>query len=162
MCSSDLDVERTQRDLLGHHLGAFVDHRGHVAAHDLFIGEAARRDAGAPAFGVIDQPVLRERWCGGKGLGTTLNGAPQRVSSTAALARAILYATTPYMFQGEDRAHFERLAAAVKHPLFGADCYAYGLVASGFADLVCEADLKPYDYFAPAAVIEGAGGTVTD
>ena len=119
-------------------------------------------DNGAPAFGVIDQPVLRERWCGGKGLGTTLNGAPQRVSSTAALARAILYATTPYMFQGEDRAHFERLAAAVKHPLFGADCYAYGLVASGFADLVCEADLKPYDYFAPAAVIEGAGGTVTD
>jgi inositol-phosphate phosphatase / L-galactose 1-phosphate phosphatase / histidinol-phosphatase len=119
-------------------------------------------EEGHPAFGIIDQPISRERWCGGRGQPTTLSGKPQRASAKTALGEAILYATTPYMFQGADRDSFERLAGHVKHPLFGADCYAYGLLASGFADIVCEADLKPYDYFGPAAVIENAGGVVTD
>jgi inositol-phosphate phosphatase / L-galactose 1-phosphate phosphatase / histidinol-phosphatase len=117
---------------------------------------------GAPAFGIIDQPVTRERWRGGREAKATLNNVAQKVSSTTALNQAILYATTPYMFQGNDRAAFERLAAKVKHPLFGADCYAYGLLASGHADVICEADLKPYDYFGPAAVVESAGGIITD
>ena len=45
---------------------------------------------------------------------------------------------------------------------FGADCYAYALLASGFIDLVVEAQLKPYDYCALAPVIAGAGGIITD
>jgi len=36
------------------------------------------------------------------------------------------------------------------------------LLANGLTDLVCEADLKPYDYFALAPVVEGAGGIITD
>jgi len=119
-------------------------------------------EEGRPAFGIIDQPITRERWCGGRGLPTTLNNAPQKTAAKTAPGDAILYATTPYMFEGADRDAFERLAKGVKHPLFGADCYAYGLLASGYADLVCEASLQPYDYFAPAAVIEGAGGVITD
>jgi inositol-phosphate phosphatase/L-galactose 1-phosphate phosphatase/histidinol-phosphatase len=50
----------------------------------------------------------------------------------------------------------------VKHPLYGADCYAYGLLAAGWADLVCEASLKPYDWCALVPVVEGAGGRITD
>jgi inositol-phosphate phosphatase/L-galactose 1-phosphate phosphatase/histidinol-phosphatase len=119
-------------------------------------------EEGRPAFGIIDQPVTRERWRGGRGLPTTLNGAAQKTSDKTAVKDAILYATTPYMFEGGDRDAFERLAARVKHPLFGADCYAYGLLASGHADIVCEACLQPYDYFGPTAVIENAGGVVTD
>ena len=47
---------------------------------------------------------------------------------------------------------------AVLRPLYGADCYAYALVASGFgADLVVEADLGLYDYCALVPVVEGAG-----
>ena len=45
---------------------------------------------------------------------------------------------------------------------FGADCYAYGLVALGFIDCVIEASLKTYDFAAMAPIIEGAGGVVTD
>ncbi|HTI85100.1 MAG TPA: histidinol-phosphatase [Alphaproteobacteria bacterium] len=120
-------------------------------------------EAGRPTFGIIDQPVTRERWAGGKGIAATLNGAPQSSRATKSkLASALLYSTSPYMFKGADRDAFERLAAKSKHPLFGADCYAYGLVASGFADLVCECDLKPYDWCAPAAIIEAAGGIITD
>ncbi|MEE8444656.1 MAG: inositol monophosphatase family protein, partial [Alphaproteobacteria bacterium] len=45
---------------------------------------------------------------------------------------------------------------------YGGDCYAYGLLASGFIDLVVEAGLKPYDFAALVPVITGAGGAVAD
>jgi inositol-phosphate phosphatase/L-galactose 1-phosphate phosphatase/histidinol-phosphatase len=32
----------------------------------------------------------------------------------------------------------------------------------GFADLVVEADLKPYDYMALVPIVKGAGGYMTD
>jgi inositol-phosphate phosphatase/L-galactose 1-phosphate phosphatase/histidinol-phosphatase len=131
----------------------------------ILIGIATNSEdgAGRPVFGIIDQPVTRERWAGGRGMAATLNGAPQSSKATKPkLASALLYSTSPYMFKGADRDAFERLAARSKHPMFGADCYAYGLVASGFADLVCECDLKPYDWCGPAAVIEAAGGVITD
>lgn len=61
------------------------------------------------------------------------------------------------MFRDDDAAAFARLQGAVKLTRFGADCYAYGLLASGFVDLVAEAMLQPYDYCALIPVIEGAG-----
>lgn len=133
-----------------------------ISGKPLFGILIAVTDNGRPAVGIIDQPITRERWYAASGEPTTLNGDPQRTGTRTALDGAILYATTPYMFRGADRDAFERLAATVKHPLFGADCYAYGLLASGYADLVCEADLKPYDFCAPAVVIERAGGIITD
>ncbi|XVF67759.1 hypothetical protein PTKIN_Ptkin10aG0147900 [Pterospermum kingtungense] len=50
----------------------------------------------------------------------------------------------------------------VKVPLYGCDCYAYALLASGYVDLVIESGLKPYDLLALIPVIEGAGGVITD
>ena len=46
--------------------------------------------------------------------------------------------------------------------MFGGDCYAYGLLAMGFADLIVETSLAPYDFMALVPVIEGAGGRITD
>ena len=66
------------------------------------------------------------------------------------------------MFIGPDEPAFERLREAVKLPLYGAECYAYGLLASGHVDLVVEADMAPYDYLAHVPVIAGAGGLMTD
>ncbi|MEA3292283.1 MAG: inositol monophosphatase family protein, partial [Pseudomonadota bacterium] len=54
------------------------------------------------------------------------------------------------------------LSGKCRFRVFGADCYAYGLLASGFTDLVVEAQLQPYDYLALAPVVEGAGGVITD
>ena len=42
------------------------------------------------------------------------------------------------------------------------DCYAYALVAAGQIDLVIEAGLNNYDIQAPIALIEAAGGIVTN
>jgi len=42
------------------------------------------------------------------------------------------------------------------------DCYAYALLAAGQIDLVIEAGLNAYDIQGPIAVIQAAGGVVTD
>ena len=91
-----------------------------------------------------------------------LNGATIRCRACSGLAAATLFATTPEMFKGTDAEYFARLSAAVKLTRFGADCYAYGLVAAGFVDLVLEASLKPYDFCAMVPIVEGAGGVATD
>ena len=116
---------------------------------------------GRPVLGIIDQPITRERWLGVDG-GTTLNGAPVRVRPCPTLDKAFLYSTAPDMFRGDDAVAYERVREKVRQPRFGGDCYAYGLVALGFADLVIEASLQPYDWCAVVPVIEGAGGVMTD
>ncbi len=117
---------------------------------------------GKPILGIIDQPILRERWIGIDGLPTTLNGLPVQVRTCSDLSQAILYATSPHMFIGDDATAFTRLREKVRFPLYGCDCYAYALLASGFIDLVVEASLSPYDYCALIPVITGAGGLITD
>ena len=76
----------------------------------------------------------------------------------------MMYATTPHMFQeGEESEKFKQLCNIVKRPLYGADCYAYAIIASGFgADLVVEADLGLYDYCALVPIVTAAGGVMTD
>jgi inositol-phosphate phosphatase/L-galactose 1-phosphate phosphatase/histidinol-phosphatase len=117
---------------------------------------------GKPVLGIIDQPIMRERWLGVAGTGTTLNGKAARVRPCPSLDKAFLYSTAPDMFKGDDAIAYERVKTKVRQPRFGGDCYAYGLVALGFADLVIESSLQPYDYCAVIPVIEGAGGVMTD
>jgi len=117
---------------------------------------------GRPVLGVIDQPISHERWIGAAGRPTTLDGRPIRCRPCPALAAATVFATTPDMFAGGDADAFGRVAGAAKLVRFGADCYAYGLLALGCIDLVVEASLKPYDFSAMIPIVEGAGGIATD
>ena len=117
---------------------------------------------GVPVLGIIEQPILRERWLGADGRPTTLNDRPVKVRACDALERAVLYATAPEMFKGADAAAWENLRRRVGLVRYGADCYSYGLLSSGFVDLVVESSLQPYDYCALVAVIAGAGGAITD
>ncbi|XP_051224313.1 bifunctional phosphatase IMPL2, chloroplastic [Lolium perenne] len=117
---------------------------------------------GKPVMGIIDQPILRERWVGVDGKKTTLNGQEISVRPCNALAQAYLYTTSPHLFEGDAEDAFIRVREKVKVPLYGCDCYAYALLASGFVDLVVESGLKPYDFLSLVPVIEGAGGSITD
>jgi len=117
---------------------------------------------GRPILGVIDQPILHERWIGADGHLTSFNGTPVRCRPCPALAGATVFATSPDMFKGGDAAAFARVAASAKLVRFGADCYAYGLLAHGFIDLVIEASLKPYDFSAMLPIVKGAGGIASD
>ncbi|KAL3383016.1 hypothetical protein AABB24_002482, partial [Solanum stoloniferum] len=117
---------------------------------------------GKPILGVIDQPVLRERWIGLSGRRTTLNGQEISTRNCSSLSKAYMYTTSPHLFEGDAEIAFARVRSKVKVPLYGCDCYAYALLASGFVDLVIESGLKPYDFLSLVPVIEGAGGTITD
>ncbi|TYI95148.1 hypothetical protein E1A91_D02G257500v1 [Gossypium mustelinum] len=117
---------------------------------------------GKPILGIIDQPVLRERWIGISGRITTLNGQEVATRACTELSRAYLYTTSPHLFSGDANEAFARVRDKVKVPLYGCDCYAYALLASGYVDLVVESGLRPYDFLALIPVIEGAGGVITD
>ncbi|CAK7329655.1 unnamed protein product [Dovyalis caffra] len=117
---------------------------------------------GKPILGIIDQPVLRERWIGINGRRTTLNREELSTRACSQLSQAYLYTTSPHLFSGDAVEAFARVRSKVKVPLYGCDCYAYALLASGYVDLVIESGLKPYDFLALVPVIEGAGGIITD
>lgn len=136
--------------------------RSFIAGKPIFGTLIALTRNGAPILGIIDQPINRERWIGAAGMKTSFNGAPVATRPCATLDRATLNTTSPDLFAGGDRTRFRKIAAASHEVLYGGDCYGYGLVASGFIDLVIEAGLKPHDYCALAPVVEGAGGSITD
>lgn len=117
---------------------------------------------GRPVIGVVDHPALDARLLGIAGRATTHNGAPCATSGAARLADASVYATSIDLFAGPALAAFNRLSAACRFRVFGGDCHCYTLLARGFTDLVCEADLKAHDFLALIPVIEGAGGVITD
>jgi myo-inositol-1(or 4)-monophosphatase len=119
-----------------------------------------------PVLGIIDQPVLRERFVGhdGQSTFTSADGTePMRTRPCAALSAAVVSTTHPWgYFNRAQRAAFEAVCAGARMSYFGGDCYAYALLAMGFIDLVIESRLAPWDVAALIPVIEGAGGLVTD
>lgn len=125
----------------------------------------ALADADGPFLGVIDQPYTQERFIGAPGL-AELRGprgtVPLQTRATPALGQAILFSTFPEIGTETERAAFTRVSQACKLTRYGMDCYAYALLAAGHIDLVIEAGLNAYDIAAPLAVIQAAGGIVTD
>ena len=121
-------------------------------------------DAG-PVYGLIDQPYMGERFEGGFGVAqlTAPRGvSPLSTRPVGGLDQAIVFSTFPEIGTANERAAFERVSTAARLTRYGMDCYAYGLLALGQIDLVIEAGLQSYDICAPIAVIEAAGGTVTN
>ncbi|MBY0581509.1 MAG: histidinol-phosphatase [Sphingomonas sp.] len=117
---------------------------------------------GWPMLGVIDQPILKERWIGSIGEPTRFNGRPVTTKRCADLAGALLATTSPAAFDDGQLHAFEHLDAVVRSTVLGGDCYNYGLVASGHLDIVVEANLKVHDFAALVPVVEGAGGRMCD
>ena len=66
------------------------------------------------------------------------------------------------MFSEDERRTFDRLSMGARFRNFGADCYAYGLLASGHVDIVMESDMANHDFLALVPVIEGSGGCISD
>ena len=117
---------------------------------------------GKPVLGVIEHPALGDRWIGVAGSPTLFNGAPASVRSCAHVADAALSTTGPNWFSPDELAAFDRVRAAAKVQHWGGDCQAFGLIASGFIDLVIESSHRLHDFCALVPVIEGAGGIMTD
>ena len=118
-----------------------------------------------PALGIIDQPYIGERFFGGFGQAWMTGPAGKSILTTrktTQLDQAVLFSTFPKIGTAQERAAFDALSARVKLTRFGMDCYAYALLAAGHIDLVVEAGLNAYDIQAPIALIQAAGGVVTN
>jgi len=118
-----------------------------------------------PILGVIDQPYIGERFIGAAGAAHLIGPGGTRAIATRPprnLGEAVLFTTFPEVGTQADRAGFEAVARHVQLVRYGMDCYAYALVAAGQVDLVIEAGLNAYDIQAPIALIEAAGGIVTN
>lgn len=117
---------------------------------------------GKPILGIIDQPILGERWTGVEGYATNFNYVPTRTRQCPSLDAATFCTTSPSLFSQRDLPSFERVRDNVKYVAYGGDCYSYGLLACGYVDVVLETGLKPHDFCALAPIIKGAGGIITD
>jgi inositol-phosphate phosphatase / L-galactose 1-phosphate phosphatase / histidinol-phosphatase len=135
-----------------------------VAGRPIFGTLIALMQDSWPVLGIIDQPILKERWVGSIGQGTTLNGKPVRTRRCTELSEAVLATTSPNCFSAHEGEHFMALAAKTAHRrlIWGGDCYNYALLASGHIDIVIEAGLKIHDFAALIPVVEGAGGMMCD
>ena len=133
-----------------------------VSGYPLFGSLIALQQQDRAVLGVIEAPVVAERWIGAEGRATLFNGAPARTRDCRSLGEAILYTTTPDTFEAAERSRFETLSSRTALRRFGGDCYLYGMLASGFCDLVVEAHLKPHDFMAVIPVVTGAGGKISD
>ena len=126
----------------------------------------ALNDGKGPVLGVLDQPYTRERWVASGGASVFRDARGHRANlktrACASLKEAVLSTTSPvgYFDEAEQKA-FWSLAAQARLTRFGGDCYAYGLLAMGFIDVIVEATLKAWDIQALIPIVENAGGAVT-
>ncbi|MDB6167771.1 MAG: inositol monophosphatase [Verrucomicrobia bacterium] len=117
---------------------------------------------GKPVLGAIHQPVLRQLMIG-DGSSTTLNGRAVRIRATARIEDATILTTnvhSPARYQHGTA--FDALAARARLFRTWGDCYGYLLVAGGWADVMCDPVMNPWDVAALIPVIRGAGGVITD
>ncbi|HPE49293.1 MAG TPA: histidinol-phosphatase [Hyphomonas sp.] len=118
-----------------------------------------------PVLGVIDQPVLGERylgWPGGAALETASGRTPLKASACPSLADAVIATTDPYILTDPEHRAWTGLRSTARIARYGLDAYAYARLAGGTLDLVAETGLKPWDVGALIPVVTGAGGLATD
>ncbi len=121
--------------------------------------------AGDAIVGVIDQPVLDERyvgWPGGAHLQTGQGIAPLTVSACEDLRTAVISTTDPFILTPAEQGAWTHLRHTARITRYGLDGYAYARLAAGSIDLVAEAGLAPYDAAALIPVVRGAGGLACD
>ena len=125
----------------------------------------ALEEAGRPVLGILDQPVLGERFIG-------VNGAArmQQAGSVTRLHtrdctfdQAILCSTDPCAyFSADERDAFARVSRAARMTRYGGDCYLFAAMALGFVDVIIESGFHPWDVAALIPLIEGAGGVISN
>lgn len=136
--------------------------RSFLSGHPLFGFLLAHLIDGVPQLGAVGAPALGETFIGIKGQGATLNGDPISVSGTTRLDQAILYVNEGDKIYRDFPQLFANLMQSGQTRRFAYDCYPHALLAAGYVDAVVDYDLQPYDYLPVSALIEAAGGIMTD
>jgi len=173
-----LAIERPEDSILGEEFGAHLGSsdltwvldpidgtRGYISGTPTWGILVSVADKTGPLFGLIDQPYIGERFVGGFGIAEVTGPqgtATLRTRQHRALSQATILTTFPEVGTAPEMKAFQAVATQAQLTRYGMDCYGYALVAAGQVDLVIEAGLNAYDIQAPIAVIQAAGGIVTD
>lgn len=117
---------------------------------------------GEPLLGCIHQPVLGQLLIG-DGETATLNGAMVMVRDTDRLESATLLYSNPVTADVyQNGPAFNALVRRCHMARTWGDCYGYLLVAGGWADIMCDPIMNPWDIAALVPIVRGAGGVITD
>lgn len=133
-----------------------------ISGVPLFTTLIALQHRGQPECGAIYQPILDEliwgnnRECFFNGKSTRMRSAPSVAEST------MLITDAQHVADHHPKANFQALAKEVKFWRTWADGYGYALLATGYADIMLDPVMNPWDIMAAVPVIRGAGGTITD
>jgi histidinol phosphatase-like enzyme (inositol monophosphatase family) len=140
-----------------------------MTACPLFGTLIALQHRGVPVLGAIHQPVLRQLLIGDGETSILYSGEPgsrgrtvrirpcPRVEDATLLCSNML---SPHKYRN-GRA-FDALTRRARLVRTWGDCYGYLLVATGWADVMCDPIMNPWDIQALVPIIRGAGGVVTD
>jgi histidinol phosphatase-like enzyme (inositol monophosphatase family) len=117
---------------------------------------------GAPILGCIHQPILQQLMLGDNTT-TTLNDRAVRMRPMTRLADATLLTSDPLNpAKYQNGPAYDRLLTQVRLSRTWGDCYGYLLLAGGWADVMLDPIMNPWDIQALIPVIRGAGGVITD
>jgi myo-inositol-1(or 4)-monophosphatase len=114
---------------------------------------------GMAGLGVLYNPITEETFSGIRGEGAWLNEVPIRVSSTLALASSTFCVSRTEMGRGL----LKRFEASLRLQPRGSVAYKCGLVAAGhYEGVFTHNPRNEWDICAGVAIVESAGGRVTD
>ena len=125
---------------------------------------------GRPVLGAIHQPVLGQLMIG-ENIGgaanaggiTTLNNRPVRVRETARIEDATILTSDPLNpHKYQNGASYNLLISRARIARTWGDCYGYLLLAGGWADVMLDPVMNPWDIQALIPIVRGAGGVITD
>lgn len=117
---------------------------------------------GVPILGVFHQPILGELLIGDNE-STELNGKRTKARLCERIEKATLLNSDHFMIGNyKNQLAFDLLAKKVKLYRTWGDCFGYYLFCTGFADIMIDPIMSPWDALPLIPIIKGAGGTVTD
>lgn len=117
---------------------------------------------GEPILGVYNHPILNDFLIGDNSE-TRINDHKTSIRNCDDLRKAILL-TTDHLniekYQNIDK--FNHLLKKVNLYRNWGDCYGYYLLATGYADIMIDPIMSPWDLLPLIPIINGAGGIITD
>tara|TARA_B100000989_G_C19529822_1_gene468962 strand:+ start:2125 stop:2907 length:783 start_codon:yes stop_codon:yes gene_type:complete len=134
-----------------------------IAGKPLFGTLLSLTKNGTNVLGMIDIPVLNERWSGTVGVDIKKNNTViEKKVENKELSECIVSSTSMLMFEKKHLNKIKKIYELSKMCIFGMDCYGYGLLISGKIDMIIEENLQPWDFMSHAYLIQEIGGIITD
>jgi inositol-phosphate phosphatase/L-galactose 1-phosphate phosphatase/histidinol-phosphatase len=113
-------------------------------------------------LGLAEQPLLRDRWLGAAGRGTTRNGRAVRTRACPTLAEGMISTMGYDSYCPQHNARLLPLRYACHQTVTADSFYVFGLLAAGQVDLIATACLSVYDFAPLQPIVQNAGGIMVD